>query len=248
VGVGHRVAHVHEAPQEPAQRKPPLAGVAPGLVRLVEALDGVVEGVALDEAHGVVGPAVGVRPQAVNRDDAGVLQAAGDLGLQQETRPAARVVGVRGLDLLEGHLAVQLLVVGHEDLPQAAPGVRPQHAEAGSRRRRVAQRRQASRIGVVLGLPCGGDQGQAGMQEGIVNHLKFLPHRPDRADRRQAPLGIVAVHFEVLLNHALQPGVEVRAQRPLLQEDLPQGLVLLQYPGVHGLDEGIARDEVHLQG
>ena len=56
------------------------------------------------------------------------------------------------------------------------------------------------------------------------------------------------MHLQVFLNHTLQPGVEVLAQRPLLQEDLAQGFVFLQHPGVHGPDEGVSRDEVHLQG
>ena len=47
-----------------------------------------------------------------------MLQPAGDLGLEQEPRPADGVVGVLVLDLLEGDLAVQLVVVGDEDLPR----------------------------------------------------------------------------------------------------------------------------------
>ena len=58
-----------------------------------------------------------------------MLQPAGDLGLQQEPRAAVGVVGVPVLDLLERHLAVQLLVVGDEDLAQAAAGVRAEDAE-----------------------------------------------------------------------------------------------------------------------
>ena len=45
---------------------------------------GLLEAVAADEPHGVVGPAVGVGAQAVDRDDPRVLQPAGDLGLEQE--------------------------------------------------------------------------------------------------------------------------------------------------------------------
>ena len=98
---------------------------APGslLQRLVgvERGDGVLEAVAPDEPHGVVRPAVVVGAQAVDRDDPGVLQPAGDLGLDEEPGPAGRVVGVAVVDLLEGDLAVQLLVEGDEDVAQAAP-------------------------------------------------------------------------------------------------------------------------------
>ena len=59
----------------------------------------------------------------------GMLQPAGDLGLEQEPLAAGRVVGVVVEDLLERHLAVQLGVQRHEDGAQAAPGVRPQDAE-----------------------------------------------------------------------------------------------------------------------
>ena len=95
----------------------------------MEALDGLLEAVAADEPHGVVGPAVGVGAQAVDRDDARVLQPAGDLGLEQEPLAADRVVGVVVEDLLERHLAVQLGVEGDEDGAQAAPGVGPEDAE-----------------------------------------------------------------------------------------------------------------------
>ena len=60
----------------------------------VEALDGLLEAVALDEPHGVIGAAVGVGAQAVDRHDARVLQSAGDLGLGDEPLAADRVVGV----------------------------------------------------------------------------------------------------------------------------------------------------------
>ena len=95
----------------------------------VEAVGGLLEAVPLDEPHGVERAAVGVGPQAVDRDDARVLQAAGDLGLEQEAGPAGRVVGVLVEDLLERHLAVELGVEGDEDGAQAAPGVGPQDAE-----------------------------------------------------------------------------------------------------------------------
>ena len=85
--------------------------------------------VAPDEPHGVVGPAVAVVAQAIDGDDPGVFEAAGDLGLDQEAGPADRVVGVVVEDLLEGDLAVQLAVERHEDGTQAPLGVRPEDAE-----------------------------------------------------------------------------------------------------------------------
>ena len=58
-----------------------------------------------------------------------MLQAAGDLGLDQEPSAADRVVGVGVEDLLERDLAVELGVEGDEDGAQAAPGVGPEDAE-----------------------------------------------------------------------------------------------------------------------
>ena len=144
VRVVDRVADVDEPPQELAQLQRAAAGVALQRLVGVEAVDGLLEAVAADEPHGVVGPAVGVGAQAVDRDDAGVLQAAGDLGLEQEAGAAGRVVGVAVEDLLERHLAVQLGVERHEDGAQAAAGVRPEDAEplavAGGRADGVAGR------------------------------------------------------------------------------------------------------------
>ena len=61
-----------------------------------------------------------------------MLQPAGHFRLQQKARPAVRAVSVVALDLLEGHLTLQLHVEGHEYLAQAAAGVRPQHRIAGA--------------------------------------------------------------------------------------------------------------------
>ena len=95
----------------------------------MEALDRLLEALALDQPHGVEGAALGVAAQAVDRDDAGVLQPPGDLGLQQEAGAAVRVVGMAVEDLLQRHLAVQFRIEGHEDGPQAAPGMGPEDAE-----------------------------------------------------------------------------------------------------------------------
>ena len=58
------------------------------------AVDGVLERFAPDEPHGVIGTAVVVGAQTVHRDDPGMLQSAGDLGLLDESLTALRVVGM----------------------------------------------------------------------------------------------------------------------------------------------------------
>src|SRR5262249_23301280 len=104
-------------------------------------VDGLLEAVALDETHGVERPAVGITAQAVNRHDAGVLQAAGDLPLADETAAAFGIVGVAFLNLFERHLAVQLAVLGHEDFTQAAPVMETEGTKPGHRGDRAYWRR-----------------------------------------------------------------------------------------------------------
>ena len=58
-----------------------------------------------------------------------MFQSAGDLGLQKKSLAADRIVGMLLEDLLERHLAVQLVVQRDEDGTQTAPGVRPQDAK-----------------------------------------------------------------------------------------------------------------------
>ena len=77
-----------------------------------------------------------------------MLQAAGDLRFQQEARTALGMVGVLLLDLLEGHLAVQLLVLGDKHLAEAAPGVGSQDSVA----RRCLRARRPTAPGSRNGL------------------------------------------------------------------------------------------------
>ena len=69
-------------------------------------VDRFLEAIAADEPHGVIGAAVVVSAQSVDRDDPGMLEPAGDLGLGEESESADRVVGTMVEDLLEGDLAV----------------------------------------------------------------------------------------------------------------------------------------------
>ncbi len=60
MSIGDRIADIDESPQQRAQRQCALPGVHAGGVRFVKALDRVLETVAADETHGVIGPAVAV--------------------------------------------------------------------------------------------------------------------------------------------------------------------------------------------
>ena len=80
--------------------------------------DGFHEAVTFDESHGVERPAIGVVPQAIDRDDAGVFELAGDLRLLDEPSAAVGVVGAAILDLLESDGSVEFLIQGDGDLPR----------------------------------------------------------------------------------------------------------------------------------
>ena len=96
----------------------------------VKLVDGLLERIAADEPHRIIRPSVAVCPQAVYRYDAGMLQTAGDLRLDDKSLPAGRVVGMTLEDLLECHLAIELVIECHEDSPQTALRMRPQDVES----------------------------------------------------------------------------------------------------------------------
>jgi hypothetical protein len=54
--------------------------------------------------------------------------------------------------------------------------------------------------------------------------------------------------FQVPLHPGFRPGAVAGVECPLLDGDLAQGLDLVEHPGIHGGDEGVAADEVRLQG
>ena len=124
-----------------------------------------------------------------------MLQAAGDLGLEEEPLAADRVVGVVVEDLLEGHLAVQLAVQRHEDGAQAAPGVGPEDAEplavAGGRRRRRSMA-VASSAGSVEAEPT---EAERGVDVGVARPPSFSRVERPPAIGGQAPLDVAACFF-----------------------------------------------------
>src|SRR5262249_3546269 len=114
-------AHRHEPRQQVAQRQRALAAVAPRLgLGGVEALDGFMQALSANEAHGVVGPAIVVHTQAVDGDNARMLQLSRDLPLAHKPRPAVRIVDTALLDLLEGDLALQPPVQRYRHFSQPA--------------------------------------------------------------------------------------------------------------------------------
>ena len=118
-----------------------------------------------------------------------MLQPAGDLGLQEEALAALVVVGVLVEDLLERHLAVQLVVQGHEDGPQAALGVGPQHAKPLALGRDGTDGVAGGAVGDRPGRPyLGADVGERGLQVGIREAGQALEGRAANGHGRQALL------------------------------------------------------------
>jgi hypothetical protein len=101
VGVIDGVADIEEAAEQLAElevaRRPltrPAATLSLGKRARVraasmEVLDGLLEAVSPDEPHRVIGAPAAVGAQAVDRDDARVLEAAGDLGLAHRRQAGA---------------------------------------------------------------------------------------------------------------------------------------------------------------
>ncbi len=182
----------------------------------MEAFDGLLEALAADEPHGVVRPAVLAGAQAVDRDDARMLQPAGDLGLPQEPSPADGVVGVVGLDLLEGDLAVQLRVQRHEDRADPAPGMMPDELEPAPVRRRLAQG-EAGVAGIV-----GAERGTDADRQGAHIRRIGIADRPESYGGRVLPaaLGLAAALLEVTPDEAVEHRPIIRAQGAAIHQDL----------------------------
>ena len=138
-----------------------------------------------------------------------MLEAAGDLGLEQEPLAADRVVGVVVEDLLERHLAVQLAVERHEDRPQAA------RAWGRSTRNRWPSLVAVPTDSVMVrsSSPSALDRARADAAERrldvrAADPCQALLRRLTGRDRGQALLHVAAVGFQVDLGQRFQ-------QRPL---------------------------------
>ena len=261
VGVADGIADVDEPPQELTQ----LEG-APGVVRVVatavmEAVDGIGERFPADQPHRVEGTADGVAAEAVDGDDPRVLELPGELGLEHELRPARLAVGVGRLDLLEGHLTVELVVDRHGHDAEPPLGIRTHDQEATVVRRRRAERLDPPRHPRLAPSPIRRSPprakrpghrsvhvGDAGLHIGVGEPADVLDNGCDRADRLQAPRRIAAVGVHMFLDERLEDPAAGGGQIAPLHEHLAERLILPQQPGVHRAEEPVARHEIHLVG
>ena len=122
MGIRHDVADPHEV----VQHLPKRDSLPADRARVVKLADSFLERLAAHQSHGVEQATVRVFAQRVNRHDAGVLEPAGDLGLEQKPRPALPVGRLRSLDQLERDFPIEPAVLGDEHFAQAAACQRPQ--------------------------------------------------------------------------------------------------------------------------
>src|SRR5262249_24894899 len=156
------------------------------------------------------------------------------------------VVGMTILDLLERHLAVELLVAGDEDLAEPPLGMRPEDAEADPRGTRRADHRGAG-VEVAVDVPGRGprdaDAGQASLEVDVVEHRQARAGGSDRAERREALLRVAAVGPDVLVDQGRQQGVSLARQRPTLDQEVAERSAFIDRPGAEGREERLLVDE-----
>ena len=119
-----------------------------------------------------------------------------------------------------------------------------------ARRRRGAARDEAAwRRGRPLARPrSAATRARLAWRSGSAIGSRSLAGRAERAEGGQAPLGVAAVLLEVLADQGLEQGVGARRQGARSTQDLAQGPGLVGDPGVEGGEQGVAVDEVDLQG
>ncbi len=155
-----------------------------------------------------------------------MFQPAGDLGLDEEPRLAFEVRRVPGLNPLERHLAVQLLVSGEEDLTQAARSMGTEDPEP---RRTHCGRAIGSRVsGPIGGAP---RLIHRGLQPGLI----IPPLDEGRGSHRERP-------FRGPPECPLELAQLVAEQRPArFGQVVDEVLDLWRRPGAPGRFEAIAR-------
>ncbi|MFO0952505.1 MAG: hypothetical protein U0835_15435 [Isosphaeraceae bacterium] len=181
---------------------------------------GLIEAVAPDEPHRIVGPAVGVRPQTVDGHDPRVLEPTGHLGLDEKPLAAHGVVRMMVEDLLQRHLAMQLLIDGDVNGAQSAAGMGPHDAEPRTVTRGGVELEGRRTVG-GLGRHC------TRMRE---RRLELRPVDDGEAregggvdlERRQALLGVAPMSRNVPVDQGQQQVTAGRVEGLLLDQQVSQ--------------------------
>ncbi len=173
--------------------------------------DCLLQAIAADEPHRVIGAAIPVGSQPVYRYDPRVLQSARDLGLHDESLADDGIVGVGIENLLQRHLSVKLAIQRHEHRPEAAACVRPQHAE--SLTIACGRLHGVGRGAVSAPVRSGADPAQCGFDGGVSNSGEALSRRGTDGQRGEAFFGFAAIAFKVLRGERLEQGSIVGVER-----------------------------------
>jgi hypothetical protein len=158
-------------------------------------------------------------------------------------------VGESVADLLEGHLAVQLLVAGDVDGAQAAGPVQPQdvkpHASGSGGASRACAQGRVFRDRTIV-VP--GDAGETALEFKVGDSFQIPADRIERIDRGQALFQIEAMDLDVLAGQCLDERVGFGVDGAALEQDSPEAPGLVGDPGAEGGHQCLATDEVILQG
>ena len=216
----------------------------------VEGGDGVLEAIATDEPHGVIGTAAAIAAEAVDRHDSRMLEPAGDLGFENEPGAAGGIVGVMVEDLLEGDLTVELGVECDEDRSQPSASVGPQHAKPLAVAGGSAHRGRGIGVdGIVRRgrMRARADVADGGVDVGIAHRDEAGHHRPWSRDGGEALFDVIAMPFQVLGDETFQDRPIVGVDGSLVEEDLGDRSILVAGPGVERGDERGLVDHAVLQ-
>ena len=153
---------------------------------------------ALDELHGEIGPAVGEGAELVDRNDAGMLQLAADLGFFDEATDQLGLVVVAFEQDLDGQVAAQVGV---------APLENGTHAAAGDLAKKLVPVATLARPGHLVGRRL--DHRQANVVHRRVGKqdARNRPDRPGQALEDMSGHGRLKPEGRVLA-HRLKPGAE----------------------------------------
>jgi hypothetical protein len=91
------------------------------------------------------------------------------------------------------------------------------------------------------------DDVKAGVQFLIPDLTQFPGKGGGRREGGEAVPGVIVVGLEVFAHQRFEQLQPFGRQLRLLYQDLSQRLALVEHPGVHGRDQGIAADEIQLQ-
>src|SRR5262249_13225141 len=133
---------------------------------------------------------------------------------------------------------------GEGDATQAPLGVRPDDAKARGGGGGGSYRAATARVGGPVRTG-GDDPSEGGPELGIADAPHVPPGRPTRGDRAQAPDVIIVVLAQVFFGKGSEQAGWGARQGSLFGEDLTERSGLIQDPGVHPGNQGVARSQAH---